>query len=178
MTQTQLSFVLTQKAIHTYGKEKAQRNLFERSNSRKLKLVSSSPACQGALSLLCPAICSKWNYIWYVFLVLCFVWPASTHCSNKSKWIFFFGHKTNILYLWTFKFFWSILTVLREMSMHCCASLLAAALPFRSDFSIKWWEIVGPAHIAGHIIRYRLSTCCFNELIPLKLCPLYDKEDA
>lgn len=50
----------------------------------------------------------------------------------------------------------------------------------RKAFSIKWQkDTVGPVCAPWHLISYPLlmSTCCLNELIPLKMCILHDKED-
>lgn len=75
MTQAQLSFVLNQTATqihthtHTYGIEKSPINLFEKSDSRRLRLVSSRPV-RGLLLRQCPTVCSKIKSNFVCFLRL------------------------------------------------------------------------------------------------------------
>lgn len=91
MTQTQLSFFLSQKAAHSHmGHKQSQRTLFEESDSRRLRLVPvrelRTPVCFTWDQMMC--------FLWLIeTLALLFHWhplqsmqPVCTHAAIKSIW--------------------------------------------------------------------------------------------
>lgn len=115
----------TKSHAHTYGTKVTPRNPYEQSNSRRLRLVSSSPASRRLFLRLRPTVSSNWNLISCVFwdckqiqehwLQLFFpfngreyrnfswsCWsdqPVKTAAITFHMWHWFVGHKPNSLLL-------------------------------------------------------------------------------